>query len=266
MKKGFETVSTDSGVMEIYLAEEDNKLKKPVIIVFQEAFGVNDHIQDICHRLAKEGYLVVAPELFHRFGQNITIDYSDRHSVMPLLSRITSDHLKEDIISTFHFIESLHTADTTRIASIGFCMGGYTSVLASMTLNLRTAISFYGAGLVHQREDIGFKPLITEFEEVKCPLLFFFGADDPSIPMEEIENIEQELHSHGKEFDYHIFENSNHGFFCDQRKSYNRGAAQKAWDITLKWLDENLKEDWKSLQQEVKKKPDSLRLHPTARG
>ncbi len=232
------SIETKEGRMAAFLACPELSGKKyPVVIVFQEAFGVNSHIRSICQRLAQAGYLAIAPELFHRKGLHVEFDYSDVKSAMPLLNVLTKENLIEDIHATFQFVGQHPLADNSFVATIGFCMGGYTSILAATQANLTAAVSFYGAGLIHPRPQIGFGPLVSSFKDIHCSLLLFFGDEDTSIPLTEIDEISKSLKELKKDHEIVVFEKSKHGFFCEERKSYNRQSASEAWGKMLAWFD-----------------------------
>lgn len=224
------------GDMEVFFSRPEHYQNSPVILVFQEAFGVNHHIQDVCQRLARENYFAVAPELFHRHGKNIVFDYSDRDQAMNLLKSLTADQLTQDIRNLLKYLATIPGLNLGRIGSIGFCLGGYTSILAACRFNLKTAISFYGAGLMHERPDIALVPLKDEFKLIGCPILMFFGENDSSIPVAEVHAIEKELEDEQKVFSSIIMPDSKHGFFCDERPAYNKEAANAAWKMSLKWM------------------------------
>lgn len=237
-------VSTPRGPMNVFVAAENGTWSLPVVIVLQEAFGVNNHIKDICRRLAAEGYLALAPELYHREGRHLVADYSDRASFKPLMGKLTNDGLIEDIDSLLKFIPLHPRADISQVFTLGFCMGGFTSLLAATRFDLQGAISFYGAGVIHEREGIKLSPFIDEVKNVKCPTLLFYGADDASIPADDITRIERELTNSKRRHEVHIFPGADHGFFCNERKSFDPSSTSKAWKRVLSWLEERKSEDY----------------------
>jgi carboxymethylenebutenolidase len=236
-QQGYLTVETADGPMQIYYsypAEMVGQLK--VIIVLQEAFGVNAHIRDVCSRLSREGYLALAPELFHRAGNFIEVAYQDRASIMPLLARLKNHQLLEDIRATLESVHELSGADPDHISVLGFCMGGFAAVLAATHFKLKSAVAFYGAGIMQAREGIGFGGIGDKLDDLQAPLLLIFGEDDPSIPATERYAIGARFQQAHKIYEMEVFANSNHGFFCDQRKSYHKVAAEKAWQRSLEWF------------------------------
>lgn len=232
----FLTCETNQGLMDIYVASPVTKEKVPVVIVLMEAFGVNAHIRSLCDRLAQEGFLAAAPDLYHREGRKIEIDYADRKEIMPLLGKLTNQGIIQDVRTTINFLEDLPAANTQSVSSLGFCVGGFASVLAATKLKLEKMISFYGGGMVNARDGIGLTPILKDMAAIKSKCLFFFGGQDASISHDDIDTIEKKLTSSKVKFEVVIFEKSDHGFFCDERKSYDSESAKVAWNKTISLL------------------------------
>lgn len=232
----FLTCELSNSLMDIYVSSPATKERLPVVIVLMEAFGVNQHIRNVCDRLSAEGFLVAAPDIYHRFGRRIEVPYGERKDIMPLLGKLTNESIVKDVRTTINFLEDLPTADTKNVSTLGFCVGGFASALSATKLNLRKMVSFYGGGMVHSREGIGLSPIVNDLGAIKSRCLFFFGGKDASISHDDIGAIEQKLTVSKVPFEVSIFENSDHGFFCDERKSYNKEDAEIAWDKTLKFL------------------------------
>lgn len=234
--ENFLSIGTPAGVMPVFTAAPPGE-KVPVVIVIQEVFGVNDHIKNICRRLAEEGYLAMAPEIFHRTGTHITAPYGNREAIMPLLGQLTNEDLIADISAVISFLPELPNADHTRVFTLGFCVGGFASLLAPTKLNLNGAISFYGAGVVRPREGIKLTPFVEELSQVKCPLLMFFGEEDVSIPESDRFEIRRVLDENHVPHELFVFGGADHGFFCDERKTFHPESAARAWKKTLSWMD-----------------------------
>jgi carboxymethylenebutenolidase len=229
MMENFLSAETQDGPMAVFVCSESGAAKRPVMIVLQEAFGVNQHIKEVCRRFAGEGFLVVAPELFHRSGKHIEVPYGDRKAFMPLLSKLTNEKMVTDLEATQEFLKSLPNADQTKVFAVGFCIGGFAAVLAAMCLKLKGAMSFYGAGQVREREGMGPKPLVSNYNEIRCPVQYFFGEDDASIPKTDRDALEEALKKNHKAHKFHVYAKSDHGFFCNERASYNPESSKEAW-------------------------------------
>lgn len=235
MMSNFLSIETRSGVMDVYAASVEGLTPKPVVIVIMEAFGVNKHIQDVCQRLAKEGFYALAPDLYHRSGRKITVEYGDK-KFLDYMSELTNKAVVDDIRETMTFLENIRGADSQNIFVMGFCVGGFSTMLAATKLPIQGAISFYGAGMVREREMFQLKPIVNDLAQIKCPTLLFFGDKDESIPQNDIQAVETILKENNQDFEIVIYPDSEHGFFCDQRKSFNHSAASKAWKKSLEAL------------------------------
>ena len=157
------------------------------MIVVQEAFGITEHIQDVCDRLSAAGYRAVAPHLFHRSGDAV-IAYDDMAAVMPHLGALSADGLESDIAATLEYLGAAgFSAPQTGI--VGFCMGGSVVVLAAARHALGAAVTFYGGGIAEGR--FGMPPLAELAPELKTPWLGLFGDEDQSIPSDQVEALRE---------------------------------------------------------------------------
>ncbi len=206
----------------------------PALILFQEAFGVNHHIRKLADRFADEGYLVIAPELFHRSAPaGIEIDYTDFPSAMPHMQAITVAGLEADIHAAWNWLNSNAQVIHSQVVATGYCLGGRVSFLANTLLPFKAAVSYYGGGIAPE--------LIKRAASLQAPHLFFWGGKDQHIPKEQIETVKTELTNAQKKFVYVEFSDADHGFFCDERASFNAEAAELAWGLTLEFFIQKLK-------------------------
>ena len=164
------------------------------------------------------------------------MDYSDRQAIMPLLGRLTNQGIIQDIRETLNFLDNLPQADLQNVSTIGFCVGGFASALAATKLNIKKMVAFYGAGMVRPREGFELKPIVNELPQIKAKSLLFFGGQDASIPLGDREAIQLRLHEAKVPYEIVVFDKSDHGFFCDERKSYDGESAKAAWEKTLTFL------------------------------
>jgi carboxymethylenebutenolidase len=236
----FLTIPTPDGDMLAHVSLPYGEGPFPVVILLQEAFGVTDNLIDIAGRLAAQGYAAVAPELYHRQGERIVGDYAHPEAVGQYTVSLTDDGIVSDLTATLGWVDAQPAMDATRVATIGFCAGGRAAFLAAVSLPVVAAVSFYGSGIVSSLDAWGLKSLLDRVPELRCPVLFCFGLEDPTIPPADIEKLRSTLARHGKQpaVDYEIaaYEEANHGFFCDARESYHPAAAADAWFRTLRWL------------------------------
>ncbi len=231
------TLDTPDGAMPVFEAVPGRAARGAVIVV-QEAFGVNGHIEDVTRRFATAGYHAVAPHLFHRTGEG-AYGYDDFSVVMPHMMALTDTGLLADIEAT---LDHLHASGWTdrQTGIVGFCMGGRVTFLAAGHLALGAAVGFYGGGVVNGRTE-EMPSLLPLIPSMRTPWLGLFGDADASIPVEDVERLRDELNS-GADVDTVIvrYPGAEHGFHCDARPSYDEAAAKDGWARTLEWLDGHL--------------------------
>ena len=230
------TLTTDDGPMDAYEAVPDGGARRAVIVI-QEAFGVNDHIQDVARRFADAGYHAVAPALFHRAGGG-TAPYDDFEKVFPLFEGLTDAGILADVDAAIEHLHAAGFADEA-IGIVGFCMGGRVTFLVSLERALGAASGFYGGGIVAGRF-VQFPPLIDRVGDLQTPWLGLFGDEDTSIPVDDVERLRQELDGLDVPTEVVRYAGAEHGFHCDVRPSYNAEAATDAWARTLAWFEEHL--------------------------
>jgi carboxymethylenebutenolidase len=242
MKESIEVLPTSEGPMDLhcFVPDAGASTRRPAIIVLQEAFGVNPHVKRLCRRIASVGYATFSPELFHRTGRGLEFGYDEFPKVRPILGGLTNERVLEDLRAAHRHVVGRLDVDAVRIATWGFCFGGWASVLAACTLPLAAAVSFYGGGLVHQRPGFGFTPLIDTLGSMGCPILLVYGAKDAGIPPEDINAVRSRLASLGKGHEVEVYPEGGHGFFCEDRPAYHPADAEAAWVRATTWLASEL--------------------------
>jgi carboxymethylenebutenolidase len=229
-------LDTADGPMAVYEARPDGDANGAVIVI-QEAFGVNEHIEDVTRRFAEAGYHAVAPHLFHRAGGG-TAPYDDFAKVLPLYEHLDDNGILVDVGAT---LENLHSAswNDRQIGVVGFCFGGRVTFLVALRRRLGAAVGFYGGGIVTQRFP-QFPALVGESAGLQTPWLGLFGEQDESIPVDDVEQLRKALRDASVETDIVLYPDAGHGFHCDQRDSYNEAAAKDGWNRTLDWLNRHV--------------------------
>lgn len=235
------TVS-DGTSMNAFVARPAGGGKSPGVMIFQEAFGVTAHIRDVAIRFAREGYVAIAPELFHRTAPGAELSYTDFAAVMPHMQALTNENQQSDIRAAFSWLQKDSQADSARIGCVGFCMGGRTSYLASATVPLQAAVSFYGGAIGPSSRGPSILPLAPQ---LNAPMLFFWGGLDKHIPPEQTRPIEDALQEAGKEFVNVRISFADHAFFRDGGPSYNAKATALAWALTKDFLERNMQSQLK---------------------
>ena len=203
----------------------------PAIVVFIEAFGVNQHFQDVAERLARAGFCAIVPDLYH--GK--TYEYSDFDRAIGHLKTLDDELAMAEAGLA---IQALHQRSEVRkdaIGALGFCMGGRLTFMANAIHadRLSAAVAFYGAGIAPDLDPVGRKPLLHLVHQMRAPLLLLYGAEDQSITPEEHGRIASALSTAHKRYTLTVFPDAPHGFFADPRDSFRPEAAQEGWRLTL---------------------------------
>jgi len=221
--------------MRAYVAHPDGK-PRAALLVFQEAFGVNSHIRDVTERFAREGYLSISPELFHRTAPGLEAGYTNFGEVMPHLQALTDAGLTADIQASYQWLKNGAAKDLP-VGATGYCMGGRTSIQAALTVPLDCAISYYGGGIAPSPM---FPNLLDRLKDLNAPVLLFWGGLDAHIPADAVQAVTAKLTEEKKDYVNVVFSKADHGFFCDARASYNAVAAKEAWSLTLEFFKNHL--------------------------
>ena len=229
LQENVELTVADGTRMAAYVARPKHGGPHPGLLLFQEAFGVNHHIRAVSERFAAEGYVVIAPELFHRTAPaGFEVSYTDFPSVMPHLQAVTAETAAPDIRSAYEWLHSNSQVTPNGISSVGFCMGGRVSFLANSVVPLRSAVSFYGGGIA--------PGLLDRAPRQHGPLLLIWGGLDKHISPEQRRAVTEALTAQNKIYVNVEFARADHGFFCDERTAYEPHSARQAWALTLEFL------------------------------
>jgi carboxymethylenebutenolidase len=221
---------SDGTKMNAYVARPSTPGPHAGILVFQDGFGVNAPNRAIADQYATHGFVAIAPELFHRTAEGFEADYDDIDSVMPHILALTTEGLVADSTAAFEWLAAQQNVLPTRIAAVGFCMGGRTAFLANSALPLAAAISYYGGSIAPS--------LLDRAPLLHGPHLFFWGGQDKGIPPEQRRAVADAVRAAGKRFIDVEFSNADHGFVTAHR--YEPAAAQESWALALAFLDNAL--------------------------
>ena len=233
MRTGDQKLATADGSMRCYEAIPDSDPLGAVVVI-QEAFGVNAHIEDVTRRVAAAGYHAVAPDMFHRTG-GVVVDYGDFGAVIEHFIGIGDDDaIMADVDAALGYLRGLGFADG-QIGIVGFCFGGRVTFLVASQRALGAAAGFYGGGIVTARFP-QFPALVDRAPTLATPWLGLFGDRDESIPVDDVEQLRNALTPASVDTEVVRYADAEHGFNCDARPSYNAAAAADAWSRTLDWF------------------------------
>jgi carboxymethylenebutenolidase len=182
----------------------------------------------VTERFARQGFVAIAPELFHRTGPGFEGKYDDFAATMPHIKAVSLTTAEADIRASFEWLGARKDVKAEEIYSVGFCLGGKISFLANTLLPLCATASFYGGGIAQE--------LLGRASLVKSPMLLVWGGLDKHIKSEHRQAVADALKENGKVYVHLEFSNADHGFFCDERSAYQPQAAEQAWSLLLEFL------------------------------
>lgn len=234
-------IPVEGGSIPAYRAMPEGKTGVAVVLVVQEVFGVHEYIQDVCRRLAKEGYMAIAPELYVRQGD------PRRYTEIPrLLSEVVSKVPDEQVMSDFDACVAWagkNDGNVNRVGITGFCWGGrHVWLYAAHNPRLKAGVSWYGR-LVGDSDELRPKQPIDLVKDINAPILGLYGGQDDGIPVESIEQMKAALakgSDAAKACEFIIYPDAGHAFHADYRPSYRQEAAKDGWQRTVAWFGKYL--------------------------
>jgi dienelactone hydrolase len=237
IRTGMDSLPTADGLMPAYVCRPAGAGSHAAVIVVMEAFGLNAHIKDVAERIAREGYVTIAPDLFYRFGSPI-VPYEDVPRALGYIQKFDDAVLMAELGVVIQHLKGRPEVRSDRIGITGFCVGGRIAFLTACRhpAAIKVAVPFYGGGIA---ADTPTAP-INLADRIQCPILCFFGETDKMIPMDQVRRLDETLKRLKKTAEVKVYKGAGHGFFCNDRASYDAGAAQNAWDIMRQWLTKYL--------------------------
>lgn len=237
-------VGASDGAMPAYLVTPEGEGSFPGVIVVMEAFGLNQHIKSVAERIAREGYVVAAPDLYYRSAGERVVPYTELPKAIQLMMDLPGyEKIVADVRATMDLIEAQPGAAKGKIGMTGFCMGGFVTFLAACHLPIKAAAPFYGGGIGRNMMPSERRPHppIEDAAGITGSMLVLYGDKDGFIPPEECALVKERLASLGKDAEVIVYPGADHGFFCDERPSYHEAAAQDSWKRLLKLFDTKLR-------------------------
>jgi carboxymethylenebutenolidase len=231
------TISVPGGRMPAYRAMPLTAKRIPIVLVVEEIFGVHEHIQDVCRRVAKEGYFAVAPELFARQGDPTKIA-DPKRIIEDIVAKTPDAQVMADLDATVNWAVK-SGADPKRVAITGFCWGGRIVWLyAAHSPQLKTGVAWYGR-LDGDRNALQPKYPLDIAHDLKIPVLGLYGGKDDSIPSDQIAKMRTALEAGTSKSEIVVYPDAPHGFHADYRPSYREKDAKDGWKRLLAWFTEH---------------------------
>lgn len=226
-------ISTPDGQMPAFLCRPNVASQQAGVVVLMEAFGLTKHIQDVAERIAKEGYLVLAPDLYYRELPNNKFGYDEVEQARAMMFRLDFEKsVDEDIRAAVAYVKS-QLKPPSVVGVTGFCLGGGLAFLSACKLSdqIAAVAPFYGV-ILDQWLDAAV--------DIQVPMYLFFGDSDPFIPQQRVRQMQSRLEELGKDYQLKVYTDADHGFFCHERSSYNIQAAEDSWQELTQFFDQHL--------------------------
>jgi carboxymethylenebutenolidase len=250
---GAQTITTDSaglvageikiGQMPAYRAQPEGNGKFPLIVVVPEIFGVHEHIKDVVRRLAKAGYMAIAPELFARQG-DVSKMTDIGKIINDVIAKVPDEQVIRDLDATVDWAKKSGKLDGDRVGITGFCWGGRIVWLYCAHTGPggapKAGVAWYGR-LSNATNALQTTTAIDVGAKLHAPVLGLYGGLDTGIPIGQIEMMRREIAANPKKVagEIVVYPDAQHGFNADYRPSYNKADAMDAWTKMLGWMKKN---------------------------
>jgi len=226
-------IPTAAGQIPAHLARPIAHGPFPGIVVVMEAFGLNANISTVADRIAGEGYVTLAPDLYYRFGSPV-VPYADVPRAIEWMRKLEPVRVVADIGAVLAHLKGRPEVRGERLGITGFCMGGTVALrsAAQHPADLAAVVAFYGgASLAGDLELLG---------RIRAPVLALWGEQDDLIPLDQVRRLEEAMRRLGKTYETRVYPGAGHGFFCDERGSYRPPSAEDAWRLLRRFLSKYL--------------------------
>ncbi|WP_411868054.1 dienelactone hydrolase family protein [Vulcanococcus limneticus] len=234
---GFVAIPVGDRSIPAYRARPAGNATVPVVLVVQEIFGVHAHIQDVCRRLARAGYLAIAPSLFERQGDVSALPSIE--AIMPLVVQVPDAQVLQDLDASVAWAGRQGGGDTSRLGITGFCWGGrITWLYAAHNPRLKAGVAWYGR-LVGTTSALRPSDPLDLAARLQAPVLGLYGGQDDGIPLESVTRMQQALKAAGSRSAIVVFPDAPHGFHADYRPSFRAREAAEGWQRLLAWFRAN---------------------------
>lgn len=206
----------------------------PTVLVVSEIFGVHEYIRDVCRRLARAGYLAIAPDLFRRQGDPTKIA-SVAEILSSVISKVPDAQVMGDLDACAAWAAA-NAGDAARLAITGFCWGGrITWLYAAHNPKLKAGVAWYGR-LAGTASALTPSHPLDLVDKISAPVLGLYGAQDQGIPVSDVEDMRADLEKAGKKAEFVIYPEAGHAFHADYRPSYRAAEAADGWAKLLAWF------------------------------
>jgi carboxymethylenebutenolidase len=209
----------------------------PIVLVIQEIFGVHEHIQDICRRFAKLGYLAIAPELFVRQGDVSKLSNID--AIRRVVANVPDAQVLSDLDNTVEWAVRAAKGNGDRLGITGFCWGGRTTWLyAANNPKVKAGVAWYGR-LVGNVTALTPRHPIDIASKLIVPVLGLYGGKDTGIPLDTVDRMRDLLKPGDSKSEIIVYPDAPHAFFADYRSAYREKEAKDGWQRMQAWFKQH---------------------------
>jgi carboxymethylenebutenolidase len=227
-------IPVKDGAIPAYSAQPSSGTNFPIILVIQEIFGVHEHIQDVVRRLAKLGYLAIAPELFVRQGDVSKL--SNVEEIRAVVAKVPDAQVLSDLDATLDWAVRSAKGNVDRVGITGFCWGGrITWLYAAYNPKVKAGVAWYGR-LVGESTTLTPKHPVDIAPTLSVPVLGLYGGKDTGIPLESVEKVRALISSGRSKSEIVVYPEAPHAFFADYRPSYRETEAKDGWERLQEWF------------------------------
>lgn len=231
-------IPVKDGQIPAYRAMPAKGNKFPIVLVIQEIFGVHEHMQDVCRRFAKLGYLAIAPEMFVRQG-----DVSKLTDVQEIISKVVSKvpdaQVMSDLDATVAWAQKSSKGNISKLGITGFCWGGRVTWLYSAhNPKVKAGIAWYGR-LVGESNALTPQHPVDIAAKLNAPVLGLYGGSDNGIPVATVEQMREVLKAGNSGSEIIVYPDTPHAFFADYRPSFRQEEAQDGWKRLKAWFKQH---------------------------
>ncbi len=230
-------IPVKGGIIPAYRARPTFGKDFPVILVVQEIFGVHAYIQDVCRRLAKLGYLAIAPEMFYRQGDVSKL--TDIAEIRKVVSKVPDAQVMSDLDATVAWAMKSAKGDPNKLGITGFCWGGrITWLYAAHNPKVKAGVAWYGR-LVGESTALTPKHPVDIAKSLQGQVLGLYGGKDTGIPLDTVEQMRDRLKGGITKSEIVVYPDAPHAFHADYRPSYRQSDAEDGWKRLQAWFKEN---------------------------
>ena len=216
--------STDGTAISAYITRPKGNEAHPAVLVVHEWDGIKEQIRDVARRLARAGYVALAPDLLSRYGG--TSSFSTEEAAIAAGRKLDDDMITKDLTGGVNYLKGQSFVRANRIGVIGFCWGGGKALLfTTRSKDLSASVIYYGSNPSN----------LEDVKNISAPVLGQYGGADERITS-AVPKLDDAMKKYGKSFEYKVYPGAPHAFNSDGSPSYREEAAKEAWGRTLQFF------------------------------